>query len=79
MQVATVNDNITFTRPYIIGNVHIDYRCGDPTCGVAPAMAHCAAAVLPVVRSPQRTLPTWQVLAVQDLIFMGQLQSAVAV
>ena len=25
----------------ITGNVHIDYRCGDPTCGVARAMALC--------------------------------------
>ena len=55
----------------ITGNVHIDYRCGDPTCGVTPAMALCAAAVLPAVRSPQITLSIWQVLAVQVLIFMG--------
>ena len=34
--------------------MHIDYRCGDSTCGVASAMAHCAVAVLPVVRTPQR-------------------------
>ena len=67
------------TSVIITGNVHIDYRCGDPTCGVAPAMAHCAAAVLPAVCFPQRTLSIWQVLAMQVLIFMGQMQSAVAV
>ena len=42
-------------------------------------MPHCASAVLSVIRSPQRTLSIWQVLAVQVLIFMGQMQSAVAV
>ena len=46
---------------------------------MAPVMPHCAAAVLPAVRSPQRTLSIWQVLVVQVLIFMGQMQSAVAV
>ena len=34
--------NLTYR---ITGNVHIDYRCGDTTCGVVPAMAHCAAAM----------------------------------
>ena len=63
----------------ITGNVHIEYRRGHSTCGVSPAKAHCAAAVLPAIRSPQRTLSIRQVLAVQVLIFMGQTQSAVAV
>ena len=64
---------------FITGNVHIDYRCGDSTCGVVPAMAHCAAALLPAVRYLQRTLSIWQLMAVQVLIFMGQMKSAVAV
>ena len=63
----------------ITGNMHIEHRRGHPTCGVAPAMPHCAAAVLPAIRSPQRSLSIWQVMAVQVLIFMGQMQSAVAV
>ena len=52
--------------------MHIGYRRGHSTCGVSPAKAHCAAAVLPAIRSPQRTLSIRQVLAVQVLIFMGQ-------
>ena len=63
----------------ITGNVHIEYRSGHSTYGVSPAKAHYAAAMLPAVRSPQTTLSIWQVLAVQVLIFMGQMQSAVAV
>ena len=70
-----VNDrNLLFRGGFITGNVHIDYRCGDPTSGVTPAMAHCAAAVLPAVRSPQRTLSIWQVLAVQVLIGPNPVQ-----
>ena len=59
----------------ITGNVHIGYRRPDSTCGVSPTPAHCASAVLPVIHSPQRTLPIWQVLAVQVLIFLGQMLS----
>ena len=59
---------------YITVNVHIEYHRGHSTCGVSPVKAHCAAAVLPVVRSPQRMLSIWQALAVQVLIFMGQMQ-----
>ena len=43
------------------------------------SVPHCASAVLPVVHILQRTLSIWQVLAVRVLIFMGQMQSAVAV
>ena len=63
----------------ITGNVHIEHRRSHSTCGAAPAMPHCASSVLPVVHSPQRMLSIWQVLAVQVLISMGQMQSAVAV
>ena len=72
-------DVLLRVKIYITGNVHIEHRRGHPTFGVAPAMPHCAAAVIPAVRSPQRTLSIWQVLAVLVLIFMGQMQSAVAV
>ena len=58
---------------------HIEYRCRHSSCEAAPVMPQCASAVLPPVRSPQRTLSIWQVLAEQVLIFMGQMQSAVAV
>ena len=44
---------------YIKGNVHIEYRRGHSTCGAAPVMPHFPAAVLPAVRSPQRTLSIW--------------------
>ena len=57
--------------------MHIEYRRGHSTCGVSPAKAHCAAAVLPAIHSPQRTLSIRQVLAVQVLIFMGQMQSRI--
>ena len=35
-------------EPLITENVHIEHRRGHPTCGVAPTMPYCAAAVLPV-------------------------------
>ena len=41
------------TKFNITGNVHIEYRRGRSTCGVSPAKAHCAAAMLPAVALPR--------------------------
>ena len=56
-----------FKATFITGNVHIGHSRGDPACGVTPSMQHCAAAVHPAVRSPQRTLSIWQLLACRSL------------